>query len=164
VKIGLAKHLLFNSPVRIQGRKLMKLFLKKANVLIAAIAMLAFTEPSKADDLVDCKDPAVQKMVVQGIEDWLLLQGLPKGPDYTIWMTTYRNGTSPITGALKRKLESMWNTEVTVCEANGPDGQPFLLTGFMKTESSSGIGGFVSGFGAGPGIATFGGFDENLLR
>lgn len=139
----------------------------KIGVLFAAISVWSSANAARAEDLVDCKDPTVQKMVLQGIEDWWLLQGYPTSPiSYSTFMPNYAKSTSPGSMALERKLEGEWNTELAFCETKTipDDGNIFMLTGFTKTDASGKIGGFIANFGAGGAIATFGGFDENLLR
>ncbi len=145
----------------------MKNAMMKIGGFIAAITVWSFTDAASATDLVDCKDPTVQKLVLQEIEDWWLLQGYPKSPiSYSAFMPTYAKSTSPGSMALKRKLEGEWNTELTFCETKTipDDGNIFMLTGFTTTDSSGRVGGFIANFGAGGAIATFGGFDENLLK
>lgn len=128
-----------------------------------AVAFLAtLTTPlissahSETADLVDCKEQSVQQMVVQAANDWFVLNGFPSGADYPAIMRGYHNGSSPTAGALKRKFEAELQTDVTICEAEVPGVGPFMITIFVTTDQ--GIGGFVTSFGAGAAVATFGGF------
>lgn len=139
---------------------------KKASIIFATIAVMAASVSSRADDLVDCKDPEIQKMVRLAVEDWSVLNGFPKStlPIEKI-LPYYAKATSDVSLALERKLESLWKAELTFCEAKVPElGESMFISGFMTTDPSGRIGGFIASFGAGAGIATFGGFDENLLR